>query len=198
VGFDFIEKVAERKIQEAIEEGKFDNLPGKGQPINLDDDPMTPPHLRLANKILKNAGVLPDWMQIDQELDRSRKECEQVFARLLKEYPRRRNRAQVAGGTQEERQRRRRQFTEWLGRERSGYIRMVKQINTDITKLNLIAPSVPRVHVPINVGKETERFDAAFPSLDGTPPPAPQDAVKEDGEVRMSAAALYQIRSRKG
>ena len=50
-------RIAERKIQEAIEEGAFDDLPGKGQPIDLDDDPMTPPHLRLSNRVLKNAGV---------------------------------------------------------------------------------------------------------------------------------------------
>ena len=60
---EIIAKVAERKIQEAIEEGKFDNLPGKGKPIVFDDDPMTPADLRMATKILKNAGVLPDWMQ---------------------------------------------------------------------------------------------------------------------------------------
>src|SRR5689334_22802808 len=57
---DVIARVAERKIQEAIDEGAFDNLPGKGKPLVFDDDPMTPPHLRLANRILRNANVLPE------------------------------------------------------------------------------------------------------------------------------------------
>jgi hypothetical protein len=198
MGFEFVERVAERKIQEAIERGEFDDLPGKGKPINLDDDPMTPPHLRLANKILKNAGVLPDWMQVDQEIDRNRKEVEQAFARLLKEYPKRRSRAEMTGGKEDDRQRRRRQFAEWLARERTAYLRSVKQVNTDITKLNLIAPSVQRVHVPLNVGKETEQFDAAFASLDGTVPTLADTDDKSERAVRLGAAALYQIKSKKG
>ena len=35
---EVIARVAERKIQEAIEEGKFDNLPGKGKPIVFEED----------------------------------------------------------------------------------------------------------------------------------------------------------------
>ena len=46
---DFMRRIAEGKIQEAIEEGKFDNLPGKGKPIVFDEDPLTPPHLRMVN-----------------------------------------------------------------------------------------------------------------------------------------------------
>src|SRR5579872_1077102 len=93
--FDF-SRIADRKIQEAIDEGAFDNLPGKGQPLDLDDDPLTPPHLRLSNKILKNAGVLPDWMQIDREIDQARAENGQTWARLEKEYARRRDRVDTA------------------------------------------------------------------------------------------------------
>src|SRR5687767_13633247 len=48
-----LDRVADRKIAEALEQGKFEDLAGKGQPLNLDDDPLTPPHLRLANRILK-------------------------------------------------------------------------------------------------------------------------------------------------
>src|SRR6186713_2934980 len=88
-----IAKVAERKIQEAIEEGKFDDLPGRGKPIVFDDDPMTPPHLRLANRILKNANVLPEWMQVQKELEAERKEIERVRERLRREYPKRRVKA---------------------------------------------------------------------------------------------------------
>lgn len=64
--------IAERKIQEALEEGAFDDLPGKGQPLNLKDDPNTPPHLRLANRILKNANVPPDWVQLDLEIRKAK------------------------------------------------------------------------------------------------------------------------------
>ena len=50
--------LAERKIEEAIERGEFDDLPGAGRPLDLDDlDPLLPEELRMAYRILKNAGM---------------------------------------------------------------------------------------------------------------------------------------------
>lgn len=54
--FDAIALVAEEKIREAIKEGAFDNLPGAGKPLVLEDDSHIPPEFRMAYKILKNAG----------------------------------------------------------------------------------------------------------------------------------------------
>lgn len=51
--------IAERRIAEAIERGEFDNLPGMGKPLNLEDDANIPEELRMARKILKNANCLP-------------------------------------------------------------------------------------------------------------------------------------------
>jgi len=52
--------LAERRIEEAIARGKFDDLPGAGRPLELDDiDPLLPEELRLAYRILKNAGFAP-------------------------------------------------------------------------------------------------------------------------------------------
>lgn len=64
-GFD---KIIENKIQEAIQNGDFDNLPGKGKPLGIDDLSNVPDHFRMAYKILKNAGVLPEEMQIKKEI----------------------------------------------------------------------------------------------------------------------------------
>ena len=61
-------KVVEEKIREAMDEGKFDNLPGKGKPLSLDDDAGVPEDLRLAFKILKNAGCLPIEMELRKEI----------------------------------------------------------------------------------------------------------------------------------
>jgi len=65
---DFFERVAENRILEAIEAGLFDNLPGKGQPLNLEDDTHIPPELRLAYKILKNADCLPPELELRKEV----------------------------------------------------------------------------------------------------------------------------------
>jgi hypothetical protein len=53
------EKIVEQRIKEAMEKGEFDNLPGKGRPLSLEDDSHVPEDLRLAYKVLKNADCLP-------------------------------------------------------------------------------------------------------------------------------------------
>ena len=39
--------------------GDFEDLPGQGKPLNLDDDAMVPEELRTAYRMLKNAGFVP-------------------------------------------------------------------------------------------------------------------------------------------
>ena len=51
--------LAERKIEEAVSRGELHDLPGAGKPLPLDDDPLVPEDLRLAYRILKNAGFAP-------------------------------------------------------------------------------------------------------------------------------------------
>ena len=51
-----LELLAEKKIAEAVERGELDDLPGAGRPLALDDDALVPEELRMANRILKNAG----------------------------------------------------------------------------------------------------------------------------------------------
>ena len=64
----FLEIVAERKIREAMERGEFANLPGAGKPLRLDDDSMIPEDLRLAYKILRNAGCIPPELELRKEI----------------------------------------------------------------------------------------------------------------------------------
>jgi hypothetical protein len=54
-----LELLADQKIREAIERGELDDLPGAGRPLELDDDALIPEELRLAYRILKNAGFVP-------------------------------------------------------------------------------------------------------------------------------------------
>jgi hypothetical protein len=54
-----LEFLAEQKILEAVSRGELDGLPGEGQPLELDDDRLVPEDQRIANRILKNAGIAP-------------------------------------------------------------------------------------------------------------------------------------------
>ena len=58
-----IQSIAEQRIAEAQEQGAFDNLPGMGRPLQLEDDSHIPPELRMAYKVLRNSGCLPPEMQ---------------------------------------------------------------------------------------------------------------------------------------
>ncbi|MEM7404954.1 MAG: DnaJ family domain-containing protein [Pseudomonadota bacterium] len=62
------DRVAERKIIEAMENGEFDDLPGAGEPLTLDDDSMVPEELRAAYRILKNAGLAPPEVRARADL----------------------------------------------------------------------------------------------------------------------------------
>src|SRR3982751_5627384 len=57
------EAIAEKKIAEAIARGELDDLPGAGKPLELDDDAHIPEDLRVAYRILKNAGYAPPEAQ---------------------------------------------------------------------------------------------------------------------------------------
>lgn len=67
-GLSAIQRIAERKIIEAYKKGEFDNLPGKGKPLNLEPDSHIPEELRTAYKILKNANVLPPEIELAKEI----------------------------------------------------------------------------------------------------------------------------------
>jgi DnaJ-like protein len=54
-----LDSIAERRILQAIARGEFDDLPGTGRPLSLDDDPLVPVETRIAHRILKNAGLVP-------------------------------------------------------------------------------------------------------------------------------------------
>ena len=60
--------IAEKRIQEAMNQGQFDNLPGKGKPLKFEDDSMVPEDLRMAYKILKNAGFIPPELQTEKKI----------------------------------------------------------------------------------------------------------------------------------
>jgi len=69
---DWTAGVAERKIQQAIDEGLFDNLPGRGEPLDLTVNPFEPPGMGVINRLLKHNRVLPPWLLLEREIEASR------------------------------------------------------------------------------------------------------------------------------
>jgi hypothetical protein len=73
------ELLAERKIAEAVSRGELDDLPGAGKPLALDDDALIPEDLRLAYRILRNAGFVPPEVQHLNQIA--------ALERLIEEHP---------------------------------------------------------------------------------------------------------------
>ena len=61
------DRIVEERIRAAQQDGAFDNLPGRGKPLDLEDDSAVPEDLRLTLKILRNAGCLPVEMELRKE-----------------------------------------------------------------------------------------------------------------------------------
>lgn len=66
---NILSTIAERKITEAMARGELDNLSGAGKPLAMDDDLSgVPDELRMAYKILKNAGFVPPEVELRKEI----------------------------------------------------------------------------------------------------------------------------------
>jgi hypothetical protein len=62
------DRIVEAIIKEAMERGEFDDLPGKGKPIDLTEYFETPEEVRMANSVLKNAGITSREVDLLKEI----------------------------------------------------------------------------------------------------------------------------------
>jgi DnaJ family protein C protein 28 len=83
------EKSIDEIIRRAIQEGKFDDLPGKGKPLKLDQNPHEDPEWRAAFHILKSGGFSLPWIeslnQIETNLNNARNALSQAWQGLQDE-----------------------------------------------------------------------------------------------------------------
>ncbi|MGH9928421.1 MAG: DnaJ family domain-containing protein [Pyrinomonadaceae bacterium] len=79
-----LESLTEKRLREAIENGEFDDLPGKGEPIDLQENPFEDPDLRVVHRLLRNAGFAPAWIEerkdIDAELEAAQTKLSRAWA----------------------------------------------------------------------------------------------------------------------
>ncbi|CAG7601173.1 hypothetical protein PAESOLCIP111_00462 [Paenibacillus solanacearum] len=65
---DVMRTIAEEKIAEASRRGELDHLPGAGKPLPPDALENVPEDLRVGFRMLKNAGMIPEEMQLRKEM----------------------------------------------------------------------------------------------------------------------------------
>ena len=66
----YFQRIAEQRILDAIGRGEFDNLEGAGKPLDHSDYFNAPPDLRAVYHILKNAGVVPEEVDLLNSIHR--------------------------------------------------------------------------------------------------------------------------------
>jgi hypothetical protein len=85
------DRIVEAIIKEAMERGEFDNLPGKGKPIDLTEYFETPEEVRLANSVLQNAGMTSHEVELLKEIA----ELKQILVALLDEKKKQQTEKQI-------------------------------------------------------------------------------------------------------
>ena len=132
-------------IQRAIAEGKFADLPGKGKPLRMDENPHEDPEWRAAHHILKTAGFAPPWIETLGEIDRA---ADELRAALDRAWQWR----QASISSQDPRQ----VEAEWQ-RALAAFRKQVEDLNKRIADYNLQAPS-PRFQRPrLDAQREIDR-----------------------------------------
>jgi DnaJ family protein C protein 28 len=141
----------DQQIREAQERGEFDNLPGKGQPLDLTPNPYAGDR-ELAFKVLKDAGYAPEWIELDKAIRARLEKARAVLARRWQWHQDRL--AELAG-----------QSNRWAAAEQdrslagwreaiAAFEQEIAAINKEISELNLKVPSPRFQRATVNATRE--------------------------------------------
>lgn len=130
-------------IQRAMDNGEFDDLPGHGKPLNLNQDRHTPPELRTAYRIMQEAGVPPAWISERKDIDAAIDKAHQDLAQAHQWYKRQGKTASATAA--------------WQRAQRTFRTR-AEEVNKRILTYNLKAPAASVQLRPINVEKELAAY----------------------------------------
>jgi hypothetical protein len=139
LAIDLTRIIAERKIKEAMDEGVFDNLLGKGKPLIIEDDSHTPAHLRSAHRIMRNAGVAPEWILLEKEIAATKADAQNIY-----ELAKSRTASGNFGG---------------IDSLREDYRRTMKEANDMILKYNITMPFVHSGPIPFRIKERLAAWD---------------------------------------
>ncbi len=134
-------------IRRAMQEGAFDNLPGKGKPLNLDVNPHEPEEWRLAYRMLHSNGYTLPWLELRKEIEESLEKARADIREAWQRGDKRRWDARLAEFRQQ-----------------------IEALNKQIFQYNLQAPSTQFHRPMIDLAQEIEAVQHR------ASPPPPQEA----------------------
>ncbi|MFN8455388.1 MAG: DnaJ family domain-containing protein [Anaerolineae bacterium] len=130
----------EQRIQEAMANGEFDNLRGKGKPLAFATNPYLDPSQELAFSLLQNNGIAPEWIERDKEIRQEIETARQSLHKAWQEY-------QIQNRDELDWQRAIARFEESL-----------QKINRKIADFNLIVPMVSCQRLKLRLEEELQRL----------------------------------------
>lgn len=152
----------DEQIETAMERGEFKDLPGKGKPIKLDTNPFLTPQVRMANRLLKENGFAPRWIELEKEIREEKAQLKRLLINLkarrerlvalIQRYPYRRETIS-------------RSFEHERARGIAQYREKLENLNRKIQRVNLLAPAQNRQYALINKEAALTRFQTACPRL---------------------------------
>ena len=151
-----------KQIEEAMERGEFSNLSGEGKPLKLDVNPFLTPQARMANRLLKENGFTPRWVELKKEIKQEKAQLERYLTNLKA----RRERLTVLIQRHPERHRAiSRTFAHERVRSIERYGEKLENLNRKIQHVNLLMPTRNRQYALINRAEALSHFQKACPSL---------------------------------
>jgi len=129
----------DRQIREAVEAGRFDDLPYHGKPLPNDENPYAA-EWGLAFHVLRNAGFAPPWIEADKEVRELLARRDSIMARAAEGPP-------PSDITRR--------------RDRVALEELVTELNSAIARVNAEAPSTRQHRKPLAVADELGRYDQA-------------------------------------
>jgi DnaJ family protein C protein 28 len=138
----------DKLIQQAMEEGRFDNLPGKGQPLNLEDNPHLDQEWQLAFHMLKQNGFAPEFIEKRQEIEMALAKAREILMRTWVWRV-----GALESGEDVELV-----ATQWAKAQKA-FEESTDELNKKIRDYNLIVPAPSIARAPIDYDKEMAAFE---------------------------------------
>ena len=152
----------DEQIETAMERGEFKDLPGKGKPLKLDTNPFLTPQVRIVNRLLKENGFAPRWIELEKEIREEKAQLKKLLINLrarrerlvalIQRYPHRREAVS-------------RSFEHERARGIAQYREKLENLNRKIQRVNLLAPAQNRQYALINKEAALTRFQKACPRV---------------------------------
>jgi hypothetical protein len=153
------ESLVERQVREAIDDGRFDDLPHRGERLPVEDDAFVGDRA-MAFHVLRNANIAPPWIEADKEARDLLARRDAIVARAV---------ARTVPSASAER------------RDRTELEGLVIKINAAIARLNAGAPTDRQHRRPLSLAEELARLD---PRSD-----AARSGTTRSGAVQSDAAS---------